>query len=186
MKQERHIAFDFGHFEGFNFRSQSAIDGLLTAQDVVNWDHDHEGEAEFWPAGDKPEISRVFEGRSAITATELLELSSLLTDLGDDSKESYLSVYFAVAILGGHLGELSADQVRDRAPFCFIGGNFTDLRCEAAYELFELFYPDLYRIWESTPCDGLTFDTDRFLDSPSLTVTEIKLGDEVALLVAPD
>ena len=33
-------------------------------------------------------------------------------------------------------------------------------------------------------CDGLIFDTDRFLDSPAFWVEEVNLGDEVALLVA--
>ena len=67
----------------------------------------------------------------------------------------------------------------------FLGSNFTDLRRETAYQLFELFYPDEYRAWEKTTCDGLIFDTDRFLDSPALSVEEVRLGDEVALLVAP-
>jgi len=65
-----------------------------------------------------------------------------------------------------------------------LGSNFTDLRQEAAYQLFELFYPDEYKAWEKTTCDGLIFDTDRFLDSPVFSVEEVKLGNEVALLVA--
>ena len=38
---------DLGTFEGFNFRDQAAIMRRLTAEDVVNWDHDGDGEAEF-------------------------------------------------------------------------------------------------------------------------------------------
>ena len=45
MQQTQTIPYDFGQFEGFNFRSQSAIERALTAQDVVGWDHDREGEA---------------------------------------------------------------------------------------------------------------------------------------------
>ncbi|HAB17725.1 MAG TPA: hypothetical protein PLX89_00780 [Verrucomicrobiota bacterium] len=178
------INYDLGHFEGFNFRTESAIERALTAQDIVAWNHDRDGEAEFWPAGNKPELSVVFEGQNCVTASELLALASLLDDLGGDTQENYLSVYFAVAIHGGSLGKLTADQIRDQAPCCFFGTNFTDVRREAAFELFELYYPELYRIWESTPCDGLIFDTDRFLDSPSLTVAEVHLGSEVAVLVS--
>ena len=186
MNQTKIIPYDFGLFEGYNFRSQSAIDRILTTQEVVDWNHDRQGEAEFWPAGNKPEISALFEGQSSVTAAELLALSHLLEELGGDTVENYLAVYFAVNIQGGNLGELKSEGVQDRAPSCFFGSNFTDVRREAAFELFELYYPELYQAWESTPCDGLIFDTDRFLDSPSWTVVEVKLGSQVAVLVASD
>ncbi|MFO1459303.1 MAG: hypothetical protein U1G08_07820 [Verrucomicrobiota bacterium] len=184
MTQTQNITHDFGHFEGYNFRHQTAIERLLTATEVVQWDHDRHGEAEFWPAGDKREISLIFRDQSAVTATELLELSVLLGELEDDSTENYLSVYFALSV-GEELGKVTADRVRDLAPCCLLGGNFTDVRREAAYELFELYFPELYHAWESTPCDGLIFDTDLFLDSPSFNVVEVELGGEVAVLVAP-
>jgi len=184
MTHTKTIAHDFGHFEGYNFRHQSTIERLHTATEVVEWDHDRCGEAEFWPAGDKREISLIFRDQTAVTATELLDLAALLDELEDDSPESFLSVYFALSV-GEELGKVTADGVRDRAPCCYFGTNFTDVRRDAAYELFELYYPELYRAWESTPCDGLIFDTDRFLDSPSFNVVEVDLGGEVALLVAP-
>lgn len=186
MNQTPTLAYDFGHFEGFNFRTQSAIERLLTAPEMVAWDHDRDGEAEFWPAGNTPEFSIVFDGRNTVSARELLDLSALLDGLGGDSTENYLAVYFAVAVLGGNLSDLTTEGIQDRAPSCFIGESFVTVRQEAAYELFEQFYPELYQAWESTPCDGLIFDTDRFLDSPSWTVAEVRLGSRVAVLVAPD
>jgi len=185
MKETPTIAHDFGHFEGYNFRHQTAIERLLTATEVIQWDQDRYGEAEFWPAGDKREITLIFSGRNSVSASELLDLSALLEELGDDTTETYLSVYFALMVLEESLGELTAESLRDKAPRCFLGSNFTDLRREAAYELFELYYPELYMAWEAIPCDGLIFDTDRFLDSPSLNVSEVDLGGQVALLVAP-
>ena len=84
---------------------------------------------------------------------------------------------------GGDLATLTAAEVEDNSLDIFLGSSFTDLRREAAYQLFELFYPDEYRAWEKTTCDGLIFDTDRFLDSPAFSVEEIALADKVALLV---
>lgn len=185
MQTKPLTSYDFGRFEGFNFRNQSAIEELLSVEDVLSWDHDRRGEAEFWPAGDRPELGLVFGGRSTVTATELISLAALLDELGGDSVENFLAVYFAVAVRGANLADLTADGVQDEAPQCYLGANFTDVRREAAYELFELYYPELYRAWESTPCDGLIFDTDRFLDSPSWTVDEVRIGDRVAVLVAP-
>ena len=66
----------------------------------------------------------------------------------------------------------------------FTGSSFLDLRRETAYELFELYYPEAYQAWEKSLCDGLIFDTDRFLDSPSLWVEELELGEDAVLLVA--
>ena len=142
----------------------------------------------FWPAGNTPEFSIVFDGRNTVSARELLDLSALL----DGSAATVLrttSLFMAlvVAVLGGNLSDLTTEGIQDRAPSCFIGESFVTVRQEAAYELFEQFYPELYQAWESTPCERwLIFDTDRFLDSPSWTVAEVRLGSRVAVLVAPD
>ena len=178
------LQFHLGLFEGFNFRDQSAIDRLVSAEEVVNWDHDGEGEAEFWPAGDVPEVALVFRNRSSVTASELLALDAALVELGGDSRSNFLQIYYALNIRGDALQTLSAESVQDACVQVFVGTSFLDLRREAAYELFELYYPEEYRVWEKSRCDGLIFDTDRFLDSPVFSVEEVTLGDEVALLVA--
>lgn len=182
---EKTISNHLGTFEGFNFRNQCAIPRILTAEEVVNWDHDSEGEAEFWPAGDRPEISVVFN-RSTVTATELLDLDRLLTDLGGDSTENFLRVHYAVNICGADIANLDSGQVEDHNLHLFIGLSFIDLRKEAAYELFELYHPEDFRVWDVSTCDGLIFDVDRFLGSPVFFVEEVVLGDRNALLVASE
>ena len=178
------LQFNLGQFEGFNFRTQSAIDHWVTAEAVVNWDHDRNGEAEFWPAGDVPEVALLFKHRSSVTAAELLDLDRLLVELGGDSRLNFLQIHFAVNVCGDALELLSADAVQDLGLQVFSGTSFLDVRRDAAYELFELYYPEAYQAWEKSLCDGLIFDVDRFLGSPSLWVEEVKLDDEVALLVA--
>jgi len=76
------------------------------------------------------------------------------------------------------------EQVEDQPLSIFLGTSFLDLRRQAAFELFELYYPDAYRVWNESLCDGLIFDEDRFLDSPSWHVEELELGDTKALIVA--
>ncbi len=177
--------FDLGTFEGFNFRTQSAIERTLTAEEVINWEHDQHGEAEFWPAGDNAGVSVVFRNRTAVTGSELTLLDELLASCGDDSMENMLRVYFAVNLRGHALDELTAEQLVELDLYIFMGSNFLDVRRDAAYELFETYFPELYKAWESTPCDGLIFDTDRFIDSPSWSTDEIDLGsDGVALLIS--
>lgn len=178
------LTFDLGTFEGFSFADQSAIDRTLTADEVVAWDHDSLGEAEFWPAGDHHGVAAVFSGQSAVTCSELLALDRLLVALGDDSNETYCRVVHALNH-GERLEDLTPEAVEDDPPFVFFGSSFFDLRREAAYELFELFYPEAYALWERGTCDGLIFDTDRFLDSPGFGVEELDFGDQKALIISP-
>ena len=177
------LCYDLGTFEGFNFRSQSAILRNLTAEEVVNWDHDEQGEAEFWPAGDNAGVSLLLSRNSAVTGGELLALDSLLQELGDDSTVNYLRIYYAVNSLGEELNRLTASKLEDYALQIFEGTSFLDLRKGAAFELFEQYYPEEYRVWEKSHCDGLIFDPDRFLDSPGWSVDEVTLNGSKALIV---
>lgn len=178
------LRFDLGTFEGFNFRDQGAVERKLTGEDVVNWNHDKDGEAEFWPSGDNDGVALVFKGRTAVTGGELVALDQLLDTMGDDSDENMLQIYFALSYCGESLQEVNAEKVQDNAPEIFMGSFFGELRKEAAHELFELCYPEEYRLWERSHCDGLIFDMDRFLDSPSFYVEEVKMGDRAVLLVS--
>jgi hypothetical protein len=179
------LSYDLGTFEGFNFRHQSAISRNLTAEEVVNWDHDREGEAEFWPSGDNDGVALVFSGKSAVTGNELLALDSLLGELRGDSVENFLKIHYVVNTQGTSFEDLTRDDIEDLFLDLFLGTSFIDLRKEAAYQLFEANYPEEYRIWEKSHCDGLVFDVDHFLDSPCWSVEEIKLGDQKALIVVP-
>ncbi len=179
------LTCDLGTFEGFNFRNQSAIEKILRAHEVVNWDHDGEGEAEFWPSGDNAGVSLIFAHQTAVSASQILLLDRLLEALGGDDSVNFLKIHYAQNSCGSDLEKISAGEIEDFNLHIFFGRSFMDVRSQAAYELFELYYPEAYAIWEKTHCDGLIFDTDRFLDSPSFHVEEIRLDDEVVLLVAP-
>lgn len=185
LSELRSLQFNLGMFEGFNFRTQSAIDHLVSAEDVVNWNHDQQGEAEFWPSGDVAGVALIFKNRSTVTAAELLDLDRVLVELGSDSRYNFLLIHFALNLCGDALSKLSAESVQNHCVQVFTGTNFLDVRRDAAHELFELYYPDEYRVWEKSLCDGLIFDHDLFLESPCFCIEEVNLGDEVALLVAP-
>jgi hypothetical protein len=182
--ERKALTFDLGEFEGFSFRNQAAILRPISAEEVVNWDHDRDGEAEFWPAGDVPEVALLFKGRSSVTGAELLDLDRILAEMGGDTRHNYLLIHYAVNMCGDSLEGLSEEKVQDHCVQIFTGTNFTDVRREAAFELFELYYPEEFKTWERSLCDGLIFDQDRFLDSPCFCVEEVRMGDEVALLVA--
>jgi len=183
--KETALTFNLGTFEGFNFRHHCAVERILTANEVVGWDHDREGEAEFWPSGDHPGAALIFRNQQAVTGSEIVALDDLLEQLSGDSDRSFLRIHYAMVVHGCAVADITLNQLDDEALQIFVGSNFTDLRREAAYELFELCYPEAYAVWEKSTCDGLIFDTDRFLDSPSWSVLEVEMGDRKALIVAP-
>jgi hypothetical protein len=185
QEEKQELRFDLGTFEGFNFRDQSAMWPNRTADEVVNWDHDKNGEAEFWPSGDNEGVHLVFKGSSSVTSAELIALDELMAELGGDSEVNFLRIHYAISTCGARLEELSGSQIEDQNVQFFFGDCFTDARKEAAYELFELYYPEEYQVWEKSQCDGLVFDTDRFLDAPGFSVEEIRFDGKAVLLVVP-
>jgi hypothetical protein len=119
-----------------------------------------------------------------VTGSELIHIDRILSELGSDSPENYLRIHYALNTCGAQLETLTAGTIEDYPLHIFIGTSFLDLRREAAYELFELYYPEEYKVWEKSLCDGLIFDTDHFLGSPTFSVEEVSFGDKVALIVA--
>ena len=181
----RTLKHNLGTFHGFNFRDDGPIKRKLTDEDVVWWDHDANGEAEFWPNGDHLGVKTVCSGRTSITAMELRALDRLLTDLGDDSEAAFLRIHYARSVLGLSLCKLTAMDVEEQNVQVFNGSSFWELRRDAAFKLFETFFPEHFKFWETNPQGILTFDWDRFLNGPFWSVEEVDLGERKVLLVAP-
>lgn len=178
------IENDLGTFEGFNHRTQEAIHPNVTAQQLVDWDHDGLGEAEFWPSGDHPGVAAVLTSHD-VTAGQVLSLDRLLSELGDDLL-TFAKITHRIACHGYPLEGIEARDIDDCPASYFIDdASFIDLRRTAAYELFELYYPEEFRIWDSSTCDGLIFDADRFLDSPAFSTAEYRIGEDRILVVEP-
>ena len=115
------IFYELGTFEGFSFRDDRAIERTLSAQEVVDWDHCRDGEAEFWPSGDHAGVALVFKDRSAVMGSELGDLSRLLHELGGDCMENFARIYYAIAVGGGALSDLSGSDIEDHNLHIFIG-----------------------------------------------------------------
>ena len=130
----RTLNHDFGTFTGFNHREDKPIDRTLTDEDIVWWDHDRFGEATFWPKGGHAGLAILCSERKWITGMELRTLDRLLTDLGDDSKETYQRIHFARSELGISLNKLTVQEVEEVNLQVFTGSTFSEQRKEAAWE----------------------------------------------------
>lgn len=178
------IENDLGTFEGFNHRTQAAIYPNVTAQEMLDWDHDQLGETEFWHSGDNPAVAQILSSDDVLVR-DVVALDRLLSELGDDL-ETLAKIHFLTEYSGERLQEMEPESVEDAHLSVFIENtSFVELRKTAAYELFELYYPEAYKVWESSSCDGLIFDVDRFLNSPVFCTMEFKTGEERVLVVEP-
>ena len=173
---------DLGTFEGFNFREGCAIERILSADEVIHWDHDADGEGEFWPSGEDPLVKGLFDGN--VTASDLKKLVELLTQLDGDRTEDLLRIQFAIRLQGYDFASLTLQDLDDRPPTFFYGDTMIEARKEAAFELFETFWPDLYEAWNEDSAGILDFDWYAFIDSPIWTIHEVKLNNRAILMVA--
>ncbi len=178
------LHFDFGTFECFDFRPECPVMRRVRAAELIAWDLDRqEGEADFWPAGDLPALSLVFQ-RRRVTAAELLHLDSLLLELRGDSAVNYLRIHHAVNTRGIDLCQLTREKLEDTTLDIFLGTDLHDTRRKAAYDLFPQYFPEECHLWARTRCTGLRFDPEDFLASPQFSVEQVTLGEQVAVMVA--
>jgi len=153
---------DIGEFEGFNFREQSAIERSLSAEEVIEWDHDNDGEAEFWPAGDNVFTHRLLPG-NACSGSEVREVIRIFEETDGCPQQLAKAVYLRDR--GSDLEEITGQAIEDSCLYVFGPGYFVDLYKEAAYELFEAYWPEAYKMWEQNSIPGLHFDTEDFIES---------------------
>ena len=180
----RALIHNLGSFQGTNFRHHCPIERILTANEVVAWDHEREGQAEFWPSGDHAGASLIF-GIQEVTASEIVALDNLLEQLGGDTDRNFLRIYYAMTARGCAVSDLTLGQLDNEAVHIFIGSDWAELKQEAAYELFELYYPEACAVWKKGTCNGLFFDPEQFLESPAWIDHVIYLGHRKVLIVTP-
>ena len=177
----RTLNHDFGTFIGFNHREDKPIDRTLTDEDIVWWDHDRFGDATFWPTGGHAGLAVLCSERKWITGMELRTLDRLLTDLGDDSKETYLRIHFARSQLGISLNKLTVQEVEGVNLQVFTGSTFFEQSKEAACKLFGKFFLGRVEYREKKGPVTQAVDWERVLNGPSRAVLEAALREGEAL-----
>ena len=169
------IENDLGTLEGLSFTRQCALERTVTAEEILTYPE----EAEFWPSGDNALVAALLDWKTT-KPSELLALDALITQVG----EHRLIAAIALIQDGFRISEITEDLLDERSVHVFEADNFMSARTNAAYELFELYWPEAYKAWETgSHPDGLTFDVEAFLDSPQCSVTEVTLGTRRIVLV---
>lgn len=180
------LAHHLGNFEGYNLTNSKAIPFPITGQEVIDWNHDLQGEAEFWPSGDNAGLELIFRGDSKLmsncNSNQLLEIDRILLELGNDSLSNYAKIYAAINN-GWTLQSITANIINDEQTYIFIGDCFHEMARDAAWELFEMINYELCNLVIKHPIDGLEFDCKRFLNSPSISSQEISTTHFKILIV---
>ena len=173
------ILFDFGTFEGRHWPTECVqLDGSLPARDVVEWDEIDRGEAEFWPTGDKPELVLVFSEESPARAKDLVALSGLLKGLGGDSLENYLLIRHAMETTGLGIRRLTPELLNAFFVHIVVGHAMDEVHVRAGEALQAHFFPGSER-------EDAGALLARVRGSSGWTIKDYKIGDRVAVLIAP-
>ncbi len=178
------VKHHLGHFKGLNLRSQQPIPTLLTAQEIVDWNYDENGESVFWPHGDHEGVQKVFSMFSYVDACRLIALDRLLTSMGCDDDYNYIQIVATMSILGKGILQLSDADVEDYSDFVYCADDFIHAREDAAYGTLKAMWPYTYAMWakgELPP--GLDFDVDRVLDGPEFSTLEIEMNGTCWVIV---
>jgi hypothetical protein len=174
-----------GVVEGCEDAERKAFFREMDLSEGRQWDPEGQEDDEFSSVRDMRALRVLFQGRHALDAKGMEAAIQLVEAFDGDDLDSILRLHVLVNIQGMDLDAVTVAAMGDLPLSTFRGENFHDLRREAAFELFQLYWPDLYSILEKTPMDGLRFDVDAFLDSPSWVTEEVQLGSECVLLVMP-
>ena len=164
-----------GMFEGFNFSKQSAIDRNLTAEEVLDWNHCADGEAEFWPDGSNPFVTKLLP-RTSFSPDELREVMRIFEEVDAEPIQLAKAIYMHEQ--GSSLADIGSRTIDDSCLHVFGPGWFVDLEKEAAYELY---WPEVYAIWRKSTVPGLSFDVEDFLRQ--FSTLELKFSDGGFLIV---
>ncbi len=174
-----------GVVEGCEDAERKAFFREMDLSEGREWDPEGQEDDESSLVRDLRALRVLFQGSHALDAKGMETALGLVAALDGDDLDSILRLHVLVNIQGMDLDAVTVAAMEELPLSTFRGENFHDVRREAAFELFQLYWPDLYAIWEKTPMDGLRFDVDAFLDSPSWVTEEVQLGSECVLLVMP-
>ena len=91
------------------------------------------------------------------------QVSRIIEELENSPHELVKAIYLVDR--GEALTGIGRDAIDDSFLYAFgPDSSFISLEREAAYELFETFWPDTYRLWEGNSVPGLRFDPEDFLN----------------------
>ena len=178
---------DLGTFDGYNLEHDKAIINI-SAADLILYDHELSGEAEFWPSGDNVGVKLVFEElsiKNRVTGEMLLDLKRIILEMGGPSLTNYAILHHAIHYNGETLETILASELLDLNLHVFHNEKFEskrELETRAAYELLELYYPKYFEIMNN-PIAGISFDAKHFLNCGLFGISIIKISDELTILV---
>jgi hypothetical protein len=166
--RESGLHYDFGTFNAYTPHDFVKLDLGLTADDVITWAAAVYDQYMLSPAGDHAGVKLMFRNQPSVTPGQLLALDRLLLEFGGDSPAHYQSARNALDQYENSLfGQISRMYAKE-PQHVSLKPCPNPLHLESACALFEIFFPDKYRAWESSLGDWLVFDADAFLASPEL------------------
>ena len=169
------IRYDFGTFEGGYWPTEfRPFDNPVPASEIMRWNELDLGDAEFWPTGDRPEMTLLFDEERRVCKEQLMLLSHLFDRMGGDTTENFLRIHHAVRRFDALLHELTAEMVAALVVHVAVAADARTARAQMEAEL-----QGRYRF--DAQGDALKFVTA----STDWLIEELPLGETTAVVVAP-
>lgn len=181
------MKYDFGTFDGGHWPYEyNRFHDPITPQALIDWDVVTDGDAEFWPSGDKEEIALLFtrateDDYDRILKADLIVLSKLLDHLGGDSLENYLRIRHAAKAHGGIVANVETAALDLLVVHIFVGDEIGDVRRRAVAAIEDRYQPQSWSVEGEESSDILTM----IQRSPAWTFEELTVSGKVAVIIAP-
>jgi hypothetical protein len=172
-----------GTFKAVYLRDGILVRRTLSVDEVLGWDDEVRGGAEFRPAGDCRALSVLFKGR--VTPFELKRVVNLLDGAGGETQDTLLRIHFWVNVLEGAWKGLTVDWLKRVEVGVFYGASFFELHSAATYEVIEKPLARWNRTLAHSEIAKGLHGADVMEPTLKFMFDEVDLGDTKALLTLP-
>jgi hypothetical protein len=178
------LRYQFGTFDGAYWPTDYCrFEKPVPTSEILDWNQYDPGEAEFWPTGDKPEMTLLFNTDNRICCKEeILSLEKILDHLGGDSVENYLRIRHATRRLCVNLCELPYQALVLLPLHIFVGATLAEVQDQAVADL-SVRYRD--HRWGGSGTEPSAY-LDLYRNDPAWGLETVAFGNKVALLVWPE
>lgn len=178
------LDFDLGKFLGRGIHKKTHVDGIFTAQEIIDWDERRDGFSEFFPAGDHEGVSLVFREKSSVDAMELIELDCLFGGFGSSTNSVCMEIHHVMTKHKLPVTTLDYSDFEATENVVVTGQSMSEARRKAAFRIHECFPEQCQDSIEGLEPDAQLAELIRIMETPKFTITEARFANEVGMVVS--
>jgi len=175
---------DLGNFSGRIWHESGNLSREFSPEEVLEWNQDHDGFAEFYPSGDHEGVSLVFREKASVSTADLVELDHLIDGLRYPPKISCLLIHHLMHKHKVDVANLDCSDIEDSEAVIATGRTFFEAEQMATAKLYDHFpeeCPDILHGLDSAVRDR---ELLKLLYSPKFVITQARFSNDVGMVVS--